>query len=38
LERVRYKWLDFVEKQNENDGRLIGVKYAERFEIVRYLL
>ena len=38
LERVRYEWLDFVEKQNENDGRLIGVKYAERFEIVRYLL
>ncbi len=38
LERVRYKWLDFFMKQNENDGRLIGVKYAECFEIVRYLV
>ena len=37
LERVRYKWLDFFMKQNENDGRKIGVKYAECFEIVRYL-
>jgi LmbE family N-acetylglucosaminyl deacetylase len=38
LERVRYKWLDFCLKQNENDGRLIGVRYAESFEVVRYLL
>lgn len=38
LERARYQWLDFVVKQNENDGRLIGVKYAECFEVVRYLL
>jgi len=38
LERVRYQWLDFVCKQNENDGRLIGVTYAERFEVVRYLV
>ncbi len=38
LERVRYKWLDFFLKQNENDGQKIGVKYAECFEVVRYLL
>lgn len=38
LERVQYAWLDFIIKQNQNDGRLIGVEYAESFEIVRYLL
>lgn len=38
LERVRYKWLDFIRKQNENDGQIIGVDYAECFEIVRYLM
>lgn len=38
LERVRYKWLDFFTKQHENDGQKIGVKYAECFEIVRYLI
>jgi len=37
LERVRHEWLDFQMKQNENDGRIIGVKYAECFEIIRYL-
>ena len=37
LERVRNKWLDFFVKQHENDGQKIGVKYAECFEIVRYL-
>ena len=38
LERVRYKWLDFFTKQHENDGQKIGVKYAECFEVVRYLI
>jgi len=38
LERVRYRWLDFFIKQNENDGQKIGVKYAECFEVVRYLI
>lgn len=38
LERVRRVWLDFFTKQNENDGRLIGVQYAECFEVVRYLM
>lgn len=37
LERVRYEWLDFFKKQNANHGRIIGVNYAECFEIVRYL-
>ena len=37
LERVRFKWLDFFQNQNANDGQKIGVKYAECFEVVRYL-
>lgn len=37
LERVRYKWLDFFKNQNANDGQRIGVRYAECFEVVRYL-
>jgi len=38
LERVRYQWLDFFCKLHKNDGQKIGVKYAECFEIVRYLI
>lgn len=38
LERVRYKWLEFFMQQNSNDGQKIGVKYAECFEVVRYLI
>ncbi len=38
LERVRYKWIDFIKNQNSNDGQRIGVKYAEKFEVVRYLI
>lgn len=38
LERVRYEWIDFFIRQHENDGQKIGVKYAECFEIVRYLV
>lgn len=38
LKRVRYQWLHFFTKQHENDGQKIGVKYAECFEIVRYLV
>jgi LmbE family N-acetylglucosaminyl deacetylase len=37
LERVKYKWLDFFMNQNSNEGQKIGVKYAECFEVVRYL-
>jgi LmbE family N-acetylglucosaminyl deacetylase len=38
LERVRYRWLNFITNQNQNDGQKIGVEYAELFEIVRYLI
>lgn len=38
LERVRYQWLSFFTKQHENDGQKIGVKCAECFEIVRFLI
>lgn len=38
LERVRYRWLDFYCKLHKNDGQKIGVKYAECFEVVRYLI
>jgi N-acetylglucosamine malate deacetylase 1 len=37
LGRVRNEWLEFQKKQNANDGQIIGVNYAECFEIVRYL-
>jgi LmbE family N-acetylglucosaminyl deacetylase len=37
LKRVRYRWLEFFKKQNENDGQKIGVQFAECFEVVRYL-
>jgi len=37
LERNRHAWLDFFVNQNANHGRIIGVKYAECFKIVRYL-
>ncbi|MCP4220894.1 MAG: hypothetical protein GY765_40070 [bacterium] len=38
LERVKYKWLEFFINQNSNDGQKIGVKYAECFEVIRYLI
>ena len=38
LERVRNSWIDFFKRQNANDGQKIGVKYAECFEIIRYLM
>jgi LmbE family N-acetylglucosaminyl deacetylase len=38
LERVRYAWLEFFKKQNENDGQKIGVKFAESFKVIRYLI
>ena len=38
LKRVRYQWLEFFTKLHENDGQKIGVKYAECFEVVRYLI
>ena len=38
LERVRSKWIDFFTNQHENDGQKIGIRYAECFEVVRYLI
>jgi LmbE family N-acetylglucosaminyl deacetylase len=38
LKRSRYKWLEFFRAQNSNQGLIIGVKYAEYFEVVRYLV
>jgi LmbE family N-acetylglucosaminyl deacetylase len=38
MKRVRNEWLDFFLKQHQNDGQKIGVRYAECFEVVRYLL
>lgn len=38
LERVNYEWLEFFQNQNSNEGQKIGVKYAECFQIVRYLM
>lgn len=38
LKRVRYQWLDFFLKEHANDGQKIGVKHAECFEVVRYLI
>jgi len=37
LERVRFAWVDFFSHQNQNDGLRIGCRYAEAFEVVRYL-
>jgi len=37
LQRVENKWLDFFVKQNANHGMIIGVDYAECFEVIRYL-
>ena len=38
LERVDYSWLEFINKQNGNDGQKTGVAYSECFEVVRYLV
>ncbi len=37
LERVEFAWIDFFAHQNQNDGLKIGCKYAEAFEVIRYL-
>jgi LmbE family N-acetylglucosaminyl deacetylase len=37
LERTRYKWLNFFKNEAENAGQRIGVKYAEVFEVVKWL-
>jgi LmbE family N-acetylglucosaminyl deacetylase len=37
LERVGRKWLDFFRNEAENAGQRIGVKYAEVYEVVKWL-
>ncbi len=37
LERTGYKWLQFFKNEAENAGQRIGVKYAEVFEVVKWL-
>lgn len=37
VKRTRQKWLDFFKNEAENAGQRIGVKYAEVFEVVKWL-
>ncbi len=37
LERLGKKWLKFFKSEAENAGQRIGVKYAEVFEVVKWL-
>ena len=36
LKRVNNSWIKFVENENKFNGFQVGVKYAERFEVVRF--
>ena len=37
MERTANKWISFFENEAENAGQRIGVKYAEVFELVKWL-
>lgn len=37
LERTHQKWISFFKNEAENAGQKIGVKYAEVFEVVKWL-
>ncbi|MBU2699174.1 LmbE family N-acetylglucosaminyl deacetylase [Sporomusaceae bacterium BoRhaA] len=37
LQRTAYKWIDFFKNEAENAGQRIGVKYAECYEVVKWL-
>jgi LmbE family N-acetylglucosaminyl deacetylase len=37
LERTGQKWISFFKNEAENAGQRIGVKYAELFELVKWL-
>ena len=37
LERTRYNWLTFFKNEAENAGQRIRVKYAEVFEVIKWL-
>jgi len=38
LDRTGYKWIDFFKNEALNAGQRIGVKYAEVFEVVKWLV
>lgn len=37
LERTGHKWISFFKNEAENAGQKIGVRYAEAFEVVKWL-
>jgi LmbE family N-acetylglucosaminyl deacetylase len=37
MERTKERWISFFTKEAENAGQRIGVKYAEVFEIIKWL-
>lgn len=37
MERTGQKWIEFFKNEAENAGQRIGVKYAEIFEVVKWL-
>jgi len=37
LERTGNRWIGFFRNEAENAGQRIGVKYAEVFELVKFL-
>jgi LmbE family N-acetylglucosaminyl deacetylase len=37
IKRTREKWIQFFKNEAENAGQRIGVKYAEVFEVVKWL-
>lgn len=37
MDRVGNQWIDFFKNEAENAGQRIGVKYAEVFEVVKWL-
>lgn len=38
MERTNFKWIDWIEKQNSINGYKFGCKYAESFQIQKYLI
>lgn len=37
IQRTGYKWISFFKNEAENAGQRIGVKYAEVYEVVKWL-
>jgi hypothetical protein len=37
MERTRDRWVSFFTKEAENAGQRIGARYAEVFEVVKWL-